>query len=349
MLITISFIGALRGLEAGGDHFFCGSPPGVFLTLPRVSKPKATDTKPEPPTPLVAGATHTWEALVKAVPAPTPAHLELFAIRTPHAALIERGSHIRSEKILTDMVRLCSVAAEFHHKATAAQRRLLLGFSTALLSVTVHAGVKLAEMVGDRGSTVDEREATRAADVTTAATTYREGMDERDRLATALEIAVDGEPTLETRFDSARGRVMDHPTLTTSLLALVKFARGLLLDKASHAGRQLAEGGLTEVDLDETTALAARVKSSGANATGARKQGAFSKAEIDLQDGVCLAYLERIMKVWNGAHERDPSIPQLLPIATRRLFSPTRKPATEAPAAVGAATDPAAVDGKNPA
>jgi len=319
----------------------------------RVAKPKTTDPKPEPPTPLIAGATHTWEALVKAVPEPTPAHLELFALRTPPAALIERGSHIRSEKILTDMVRLCGVAAEFYLKATEAQRRLLLGFSSALLSVTVHSGVKLGGMVGDRGATVDEREANRAADMTTAATTYREGMDERDRLATALEIAVDGELTLETRFDSARGRVTDHPTLTTSLLALVKFARGLLLDKASHAGRQLVEGGLTEAGLDETTALAARVKSSGANATGARTQGAFSKAEIDLQDGVCLAYLERIMKVWNGAHERDPSVPQLLPIATRRMFSPTRKRAAEAPAeapvAGDAAADPAAVDEKKPA
>lgn len=123
------------------------------------------------------------------------------------------------------MVRLCGIAAEFYPKATEAQRRLLLGFSSAVLSVTVHSGVKLGEMVGHRGSTVDEREANRVADMTTAATTYREGMNERDRLASALEIAVDDDPILETRFESARGRVVDHPTLTTSLLALVKLAR----------------------------------------------------------------------------------------------------------------------------
>ena len=59
----------------------------------------------------------------------------------------------------------------------------------------------------------------------------------------------------------------------------------------------------------------------------------MSQAEIDLQDGVCLAYLERVMRVWNRAHEHDPAILQLLPIATRRIFSPNRKrTAAEAPA-----------------
>ena len=275
----------------------------------------------------------------------------MFAIRTSTAALIERGAHIRSEKIRTDMVRLCGIAAEFYSTATAAQRRLLLGFSSALLSVTVHSGVQLGDMLERRGSMVGAREATLAADTTTAETAYREGMEERDRLATALETAVDGDPTLETRVESARSRVTDNATLATSLLALVKLGRELLHDKASLAGQQLAEGGLTTAELDETKALAARVKSSGATATGARTQGPVSPADLNLQDGICLAYLERMMKIWNSAHERDPSIPQLLPIATRAIFAPTRKraaaPAVEAPAGEGAA-EPAGGESKKP-
>jgi len=290
---------------------------------------------------------------VQAVAAPTSAQLAMFAIRTSTAALIERGAHIRSEKIRTDMVRLCGTAAEFYPKATAAQRRLLLGFSSALLSVTVHSGVQLGDMLERRGSTVGDREAALAADTTTAETAYREGMEERDRLATALETAVDGDPTLETRVESARSRVTDNATLATSLLALVKLGRDLLHDKASLAGQQLAEGGLTAAELDELKALAARVKSSGANATGARVQGAVTPADLNLQDGICLAYLERMMKIWNGAHERDPAIPQLLPIATRAIFAPTRKraaaPVAEAPAAGEDAAEPAGGEGKKPA
>jgi hypothetical protein len=306
-----------------------------------MAKPKAPDPSPDPFTPPAAGATHTWASLAQAVSAPTPAQLAMFAIRTPPAALVERGSHIRSEKIRTDMVRLCGTAAEFYPGATAAQRKLLLGFSSALLSVTVHAGVKLGEMLDQRGSTVGNREGNLAADTTTAATVYREGMSERERLATALETAINGDPTLESRVESARGRVTDHATLATSLLALVKLGRDLVLDKASPAGQQLTEGGLSKAELDELEALATRVQSSGEAAGGARTQGPISQAAIDLQDGICLEYLERTMKIWNGAHERDPSIPQLFPIATRSLFSPTRKkpaaPTAEKPAAEGAA------------
>jgi hypothetical protein len=316
-----------------------------------VSKLKTTDTKPNTSSLPTLGATHTWEGLVKLVPEPTAAQLELYVIRTPPAALIERGSHIGSEKIRTDMVRLCGIAADFYPKATAAQRRLLLGFSPALLSVTVHAGVKLGGMLGHRGSTVDDREATRAADIATAATTYQEGMDERERLSTAIEIAVDGDSTLQSRVDSARNRVSDYVALNASLLALVKLARALLLDKSSRVGAQLTEGGLTEVELREATALAASVESTGASASGARKHGTVSQAELDFQDGVCLAYLERIMKVWNRAHEHDPAIPQLLSIATRSIFAPSRK-RVAAPVATGqavdAATDPAIGSSKKP-
>jgi hypothetical protein len=317
-----------------------------------VSKPKATDTTPETSNLASTGATHTWEDLVKAVSEPTAAQLDLYAVSTAPAALVERGSHIGSDKILTDMVRLCGTAAEFYPKATPAQRGLLLGFSTTLLSVAVYSGVKLRGMVGHRGSTVDDREATKAADATTAATTYEEGTAVRDRLNTALEVAIDGDPTLTSRLDSARGRVQDHPALTTSLLGLVKFGRGLLHDKSSRVGARLADGGLTEAQLDAVTALAAKVESTGAVATGARKQGPVSQAELDFQDGVCLAYLEKIMKVWNGAHEHDPAIPQLLPIATRPIFAPTRKRTAAAaaepaaPAAVPAA--PAAADPADP-
>ena len=124
-------------------------------------------------------------------------------------------------------------------------------------------------MLERSGSTVGDREANLAADTTTAETVYREGMNERNRLATALETAVDGDDTFETRLDSARGRGSDHATLSTSLLALVKLGRELLLDKASLAGQQLAEGGLIEDELEKAKALGAKVKSSSANATGA--------------------------------------------------------------------------------
>ena len=85
-----------------------------------MSKSKATDTTPEPSNPPTTGATHTWEDLVKAVSEPTAARLDLYAISTTPEALVERGSHIGSDKILTDMVRLHGTAAELYPEATKA-------------------------------------------------------------------------------------------------------------------------------------------------------------------------------------------------------------------------------------
>lgn len=295
---------------------------------PSISTPSAVHV------PLAASpsATHTWTALLAAVASPTAEQLALYAIRTSPAILIDRGSHIRSEKIRTDMVRLCGIAAEFWFRSTPAQRRLLLGFSEPLLRVTVHAGKKLGEMIEQRATAIDRRETTLATDTVAAQQAHDEGMNERERLVTAFEGLADYDATLEARLDAAKDRASDDAALAASLLKLVALGRSLLHDPASVVARQLADGGVTLAELTEAEALASRVKAASEQG-GARTGGPISQAELDLQDGICLAYLERIMRVWNRAHEQDPAIPQLLPIATRRIFSPNRKrPPIEAPA-----------------
>lgn len=245
----------------------------------------------------------------------------------PPSDLVERGSKIRSEKILTDLVRIGGMAAEFWTKATPAQKRHLLGFSWPLLQVLVHSGKKLADMLDARDAHADEREANRAAAMAIADETYAQGIDERDRLIVALESVETLVPGLEARIASARATVTDHDSLATSLHALIKLAHELLSTPQSRAARQLAAGGLDATELSTIAAIANKVKSVGEHALGARKQGSISQADIDLQDGTCLAHLERVMRIINRAHQRDASIPRLLPIASRRMFSFGRKAA----------------------
>ena len=281
--------------------------------------------------------THTWTSVLQAVQPPTQEQIELYAINDPPVELIERGARIRSEKVLTDLVRFGGIMAEFWTKATPAQRKRLLGFSEGLLRVTVYSGKRLLDLLEQRGATTESREAARAAAAAAADQSYEEGMGERERLATALENVSDEDAGLRARVDAARGRVVDHKSLATSLAALVSLSREILQDAQSRAARQLVDGGLDAQELDALEALAARIKTSGEQASGARTQGTVSQADLDHQDGVCLAYMDRVMRVFNRAHERDPSIPQLVPITTRRLFSPNRKRPVDAPAAGDAA------------
>jgi hypothetical protein len=189
----------------------------------------------------------------------------------------------------------------------------------------VHSGKKLADMLGQYDTTTDEREANRAAAIAVADKAYREGMDERDRLVIALEGVASLESDLETRIGTASGRVTDSASLAASLTGIVKVAKEIPARPESKAAKQLADGGLDEEQIAFFEATATKVKTTGEQAAGARTKGQVTQADLDLQDGVCLTLMDRVMKVVNRAHERDPSIPRLTPIATRRMFLSSRK------------------------
>ncbi|MDI3284145.1 hypothetical protein [Polyangium sp. 15x6] len=278
---------------------------------------------------MTTAPTYTWPAVLAMVPAPTQEEAERYADETPNADLMERGSQIRSEKILTDLVRFGGILGEFWPKATAAQKRHLLGLSEPLLKVFVHSGKKLADMVAQFDATADDREASRAAAIAVADQAYKEGMEERERLVTALEGVAHLEPGLEERITKATGRVTDFTSLALSLAALAKVAKDIRQNPLSKAAKQLDDGGLDAPQITVFEEIAAKVKSTGTLASGARAKGLVTQADLDLQDGICLSLMERVMKVVNRAHDRDPSIPKLTPIATRRMF-PSRKRAVEA-------------------
>lgn len=203
----------------------------------------------------------------------------------------------------------------------------------------VHSGKKLADMLAARDSNAEEREANRAAAIAIADQTYAQGIDERDRLFVALQGVETLVPGLEARIIAARATVTDHESLATSLHSLVKLAQEVLSTPQSRAARQLTDGGVNASELNAIETIANAVKSTGEQASGARTRGTVSQGNLDHQDGTCLAYMERVMRIFNRAHERDASIPRLLPIATRRMFSMGRKATSEAAPAAPPATE----------
>lgn len=269
--------------------------------------------------------TYTWESVLAAVAPPTDEQRALYALGDAPAALVESGARIRSEKILTDLVRWCGQVAEFMPKASPAQKRLLLGYSDGFFRVTVHEGAKLRDMVASRTGGGDDREAKRTAVIAAAGQAYRDGMDERDRLSTALEGLLQYDPELRERLALAVGRVDDPDGLARSLRALVKLTESLLAVPASVLAQQLVDGGVTAQELAGTQAVADNVEATAKAADGARAQAPVTQAELDRQDGVCLAHMRRLMRLFNGAHDKDPTIPRLTAIATRSIFAPPRK------------------------
>ncbi|MRG91390.1 hypothetical protein [Polyangium spumosum] len=284
---------------------------------------------------MITTPTYTWPAVLAMVAAPTEEEAERYAVEISTSDLMELGSQIRSQKILTDLVRFGGIIGEFWPKATTAQKRRLLGFSEPLLKVFVHSGKKLADMVAQFDAHVDSREASRAAAFAAADQAYKEGMDERERLVTALEGVAHLEPGLEERITKAASRVTDFTSLAQSLATLVNVAKEIRANPMSKAAKQLDDGGLDAMQITAFEEMISKVKTTGEAASGARIKGPVTQAELDLQDGICLSQMERVMKVFNRAHERDPSIPKLVPITTRRLFVSPRKRNEDVPAPEG--------------
>jgi hypothetical protein len=295
----------------------------------------------------IAEPIYTWESVVAVVPVPTSQQAALYTIQTDPADLIESGTRIRSGKILTDLVRWAGQVAEFLPKATKEQKKMLLGFSGGFFSVLVYEGVKLRDMVGARGGNVDDRETKRAGLIAAAAQSFADGQDERERLANALAGLAHVDPTVKDRLDLAVGRAGDAEELSRSLHALVELARGLRADPTSLTAQQLDDGGVDDAELKAIEVLADEVKTSAAKADGARAQGVVTQADLDLQDGICLAHMEKLRRIFNGAHDRDPTVPHLVSIATRRIFAPVKKKKEEGPA--GPATPAAGATAEKPA
>lgn len=273
---------------------------------------------------------YTWDFVLALVPAPTPEAVARYTLKTPTAELVELGATIRTEKVLTDLVRWSGQVAEFLPKVTPAQRRLLLGFSDSFFSVLVYEGKKLREMLESRSGNKDAREAKRVAVLGAAAKGYSDGMDERERLTNALVgVAEHDTGKLRERIDQAEGTVESAEDLVRSLKALAALARTLLADPTTQVAQQLVDGGVTNEELDAFEATAEAVKSTADAATGARAQGPVSQAELDEQDAVCLTHMGRLMRIFNTAHGKDPSVPHLVPISSRRVLAASRKrPAT---------------------
>jgi len=263
------------------------------------------------------------------MPPPSSEEEALYALTDPRIKLIELGSLVRSERIRADLLRVAGTIVRFLRGATPEQRRTLLGFSEAQLRVAVYAGIKLGEML-------EQHKVAQGA----PADLFARGLEERDRLYMALEGLADYEPRLAADIEAAHGRVMDAVSLAGSLAALVQLSKDLLSDRASRPSRLLELGGVTSEELASIETLSDTIKNTGEVPIDTQSTS-VSKDDLDLQDGICLAHLERLMRIFNGAHDRDPSIPQLLPIATQSVFGPRQQLVAQHKEAEAPAASPA--------
>ena len=133
---------------------------------------------------------------------------------------------------------------------------------------------------------------------------------------------------------TADDRVRSLKNLATTL------AGWLALDPSAPIHVRATSAGLDAEYVAELKEAAQKVKTAAA---GAEKRGggkSVTQGDLDRKDGANLLLLDAIIAAFDGANQRDASIPRLIPIATRSYFGRRvkKQPPTAATATTPAAT-----------
>ncbi len=265
------------------------------------------------------------------------------------AELITEGVKVGTDRIDTDTARLYGKVADFYKHASKEQRAVIMGVSPNMLRVAVAAalrGSRLAEALGeaknDHGAAREER-LTHAETVKAAATAQRK------LLRAGLRALAAGNNVWHTAIDSAIRTSDQASTLSSSLEALINVGRRMLKRPTGGMKARLEDSGLTSARLDAAAQLAEDARAAGDAADALTGRGPVTQAELDYWDGINLTLLGNFIEVFEAAHEVDPTVPRLVPIALRGYFRRGRTGAKSAAPNAGNAAAGNSAGGPPPA
>jgi hypothetical protein len=288
-----------------------------------------------------APATHSLEALVHYLGRPDEGLLEAILDVYSRDGFIALGAQIESERVIADTTRIYSHAFDVWNQATQQQRDALLGFSPELLAVGVDRALALKiafdEVAGEHSSEQTLSDP-RQIDARAA---YNRALLLREQAKTVLRTIASRNEALRLHVDSLVGPSDDAESLAASLDQLAELCDEFLdhdLDPLSVRVR-LARLDRAYVAKLGDAAREVRVSAEVARAKAKKPAGYRARqAELDFLDGVNLHVLGEVVHAFEAAHDLEPSIPRLAPIATRRLLG-KRSKQTLAKRGVGLPTD----------
>jgi hypothetical protein len=281
-------------------------------------------------------------ALAKILGPAEPRLLEALLAGTSDEHLIEVGRKIASSKVVDDCVRLYQHAHKTWQELPPAKRALLRGFSPALLALGVEQAAELERLDALNKDSSAADAAYRDAVDGTLARELSPGLLLRDQAYDALRQVAGTRPQLRAAIEQAVGTAETPEALARGLSSLAEvLGRWLELARSDSA----LAGRLVLASLDATyvTELRDKARTIRAAAASAKDRPAVipaTAAQLNRADGLNVLILGQIVRAFERGHDRDPAIPALIPITTRRILGlsrraqPAAKP-TPAPAGEG--------------
>ncbi|APR82467.1 Hypothetical protein A7982_07816 [Minicystis rosea] len=226
---------------------------------------------------------------------------------------------------MTDAKRLYSIAFDVWQNATPAQKQSLRGISPELLAIGVARARKLAAMSDAHEARADADEVGREAREAAARAAFSSALTLREQAVRVMRGVAGRDEALLAKIAGAVGTAESGAALAKGLSGLASVAHALLAPKK---GPIHTRAKLMRFDADYVASIedaAARVGKTAAQA-GAKSGGtAVTQGALDREDGVNARILGHVIEVFEAAHDIDPTIPRLVPIATRRLFGRHQK------------------------
>lgn len=260
---------------------------------------------------------YTWEALRKHIGDPTDEERRIFAEPIAVAELVRDGASVRSERILTDGLRWLGLLWVYWSKLTPEEKQRVRGFSDGRLRVSLAHFLALRQAL-ERNRAVASRAASHARAVAEAEERYRRGQWTRRQLTVALGESFSGHPALAAALAAADAKAKDAKQLSKTLRDLVAIGRSALASDPVLA-EALRADGVDDAYLSSIEQLSADLEVDAGD-RGVAGEAPVSQSEIDRLDGLCLAAMRRMRRVFALHKKVDPRVPALAAIATRTVF-----------------------------
>lgn len=286
--------------------------------IPAMPKQSTTSTAQEPPA-------HTLSSMAEAL-GPPDSDLEGALLEgATDIALVRVGRTIASSHLIVDATRLYSTAFDVWQQATKEQKETLRGFSGDLLAIGVARAQRLSDMLDAHEARESAVGAARGARDAAARVAFTAGLTARDQAAKVLRGVAGQDAALVSTISAAIGTAETGAALVKGLRALAATGKKMLEQKKGPVAKRAKLMRVDDAYVASIEAAAARVNDTAVQA-GAKTTGkAVTQGALDREDGVNALILKHIIDVFEVAHDIDPTIPRLVPLATRRLFNRYRK------------------------
>lgn len=262
------------------------------------------------------------EALAQKAGPPNAALLDALLAGTSEAELIEQGRTIDSKRLITDGARLYELAWSYWSSLSPADQQNFKGVSTELLVLGIDQCLHLEQTRKNRSDTM-AAERTGRSEVEAQRTQVRDdAMAARDELALAMRDAAAHEHARRSALDTAIGNASTVENLAMGLESLSKLLGDWFLEAQTNSiwAARLQLANLSPSDIQKTNTLAKDLRSADAKASQVSSTPKITQGELDRADGINIHILGRLIRAFDMAHDRNPAVPRLIPIAARRLF-----------------------------